>query len=158
MTATTTGPITVQPSHTPNLLSRAVRFNSIFCTTFGVIFLVGAGPIANLLGIHSARVLGGLTGFPFMIALGVILIAYGLGLFALSRQPQIPTWLAVDVIALDVVWVALSAWVIFGNVWPLTLTGAIIVGALADVVLIFAIVQSVGLYRQRRANADEEPT
>jgi len=129
------------------LLARAVTANSIFCTTSGAVVGLAAGPLANICGIAGANVFFGMTGVPFLRVLGVVLVAYGLALYWLRSRGPLPMWAAVEVIALDVAWVALSWWVILANVWPLTTTGDIIVGALADIVLVFAVVQSWGLRR-----------
>lgn len=133
------------------LLNRAVRANCIFSGVSGLTFIVFAPALAQTIGIDGVKVLGGLTGVPFIYFIGLGLLGFAGLLFWLSRAERIGTVMAVDIIALDLAWVALSWWVILGRVWPLTTTGMVIVGLLADIVLIFAIVQGVGLRRRLRS-------
>lgn len=133
------------------LLGRALMGNSFFSEISGFVFILFAPQISRVMGITDANVLGNITGVPFLYGIGGALIVFALMLFWLSRRPNIPVGEAIAVIIADLTWIALSAWVVFGGVWPLTTTGSIIVIALADVVAVFVVAQGWGLRRALRS-------
>ncbi len=147
MTTQTQPTPSTKPTSNP-LLRNAIRGNSLFCGLSGAVILTLAPAIGRTLGIANANALGSITGVPFLQGLGALLVVYAAALYWLTRQPAIPDALATGVIALDIGWVALSGWVILGNIWPLTPAGVVIVDVLAVIVGVFAAVQAWGLYRR----------
>ncbi|NDJ55254.1 MAG: hypothetical protein GYB68_19455 [Chloroflexi bacterium] len=134
-----------------HLLKIAVRANGIFCASSGAIALALAEPFSSLLGIAGVSLIGSLGAAAFFRILGAVLLVYGVGIFMLSRQESIPVPAAVAIIALDVGWTAISWWIILAGVWPLSTAGAFVVGGLADIVLIFGLVQAWGLRQMLRS-------
>lgn len=132
------------------LLRRAISANSLFCFSSGLLLLIFAYPIAELLGITTALVLGGMEGLFFLQMTATLLLPYAAFLYWVTRQPRIPAAMALVIIVLDFLWTGLSWLVILAGLWPLTMTGAIVVGILADVVALFGIVQSWALRRMTR--------
>jgi hypothetical protein len=120
----------------PTLLRRALQGNAIFSAITGAIMIFEAGPLATWLGLNLAVVL---------VAAGVILILYALGLFQLARGKSVDRRLAVAAIFLDLAWVAGSAIILLTGVLSLTVAGKWTVGLVADVVAVFAILQFLGL-------------
>ncbi|MEO0565484.1 MAG: hypothetical protein AAF125_25480 [Chloroflexota bacterium] len=133
------------------LLRKAIRANGIFCTTSGVLIGLLSPWVAGMAGIAGVPVLGPVTGVPFLIGLAVILAIYGPTLIWASGRETFPLWVPVEVLVLDIAWVALSAWVVLGNLWPTTTFGNVLIVLLADAVLVFIAVQVWGLRRMLRA-------
>jgi hypothetical protein len=120
----------------PTLLRRALQGNAIFSAITGAIMIFEAGPLATWLGLNLAVVL---------VAAGVILILYALGLFQLARGKSVVRRLVAAAIFLDLAWVAGSAIILLTGVLSLTVAGKWTVGLVADVVAVFAILQFLGL-------------
>ena len=96
-------------------------------------------PAASFLGLDAAG---------WLIFLGIVLVSYSVfPLWAATGSP-IKTWAAQVVITLDILWIAGSVALIFGSFLPLTTPGKWAAAVIADVVLLFAIVQYIGLRRQ----------
>ncbi|MFN8529680.1 MAG: hypothetical protein U0670_13810 [Anaerolineae bacterium] len=129
------------------LLHKALLANSLFCVTSGAIALILASTVSDLIGISAVQVFLNWTGTPFFQALGVVLIAYGVMVYAFSRRQLLPTIPVLIIIGLDFAWVILSWWVILSGAWGMNLTGSLIAAGLADVVLGFAIVQTWAMRR-----------
>ena len=83
------------------------------------------------------------------IMLGVVLLAFGAQLLLAARKQKIDTREAAAITTMDLLWVVASAaLLIVGG--PLTVAGKWAVAMVADVVLLFAILQIVGLRRLGR--------
>ena len=96
--------------------------------------ILAAGPLTDLIGLSASSIL---------IGVGSGLIFYAVGLFRNASRDLInrtETYLAV---IMDLVWVAGSAVVIFLGI--LTTTGDWIIAIVADIVLLFGILQWYGL-------------
>lgn len=121
-------------------LRRALQANGVFSGVSGLILILGAGPLSELIGISVSSVL---------IGIGVALIFYAVGLFRNAAREQvsrIEAWMAV---IMDLAWVVGSAALIFLGV--LTVTGNWVVAGVADIVLLFGILQWVGLRKYNRS-------
>ena len=126
-----------------SLLHNVLRLNSAFSGVFGLVFILIPGKVSEMFGITNP--------FPIIIT-GILLIGWEIFVSQLVRKPQVSvagTW---AVIFGDLVWVAGSIGLLLGGWLPLTNTGFWFVAIIADIVLVFAIVQFIGLRRQRNIN------
>jgi len=123
------------------LLRRALLGNAAFSTLCGVTLLVAAGSLAPLLGIPTLA----------LRITGLALLPFAFGLFQNARREKVQrgeAWLAV---VLDGAWVLGSAALVLADLWPLQTAGVWAVLVVAEVVLLCAILQAVGLKRTARA-------
>jgi hypothetical protein len=133
-------------SNSPSkLLRRTLQANAAFSALSGIVAIAGAKPLSSLLGVNVSSLL---------IGMGMALLAYAAGLFLNARRENIKlqeAWLAV---VLDAAWVVGSAILIFAG--TLSTTGNWLVAIVADIVLLFAVLQFLGIRRlqeQRPAKA-----
>jgi hypothetical protein len=122
-----------------SILRRALQANGLFSALSGLTFIFAAKPLATLIGVSMPEIL---------IGIGIALLGYAAGLFRNARREPInhtEAWIAVS---LDMAWVAGSVVVIFAGV--LTTTGNWIVAIVADIVLLFGLLQLWGLRRLRQ--------
>ena len=121
------------------LLRLALRGNALFSTVSGLTLLLAAAALGPRLGLPvlSLRVVG------------AVLLPFAWGLWNNSRRAVISRAEARLAVLLDLSWVAGSAALVFGGLWPLTPAGRWTVLGVADVVLVFAFLQTVGLRRAR---------
>ena len=136
-TSTTT--IETSSSSQSNLLQKAIRANAVFSGLSGLVFLLAAGPIAELMGLAQPA---------FLSVTGILLLLYMPTLLAAARKNPVPKWIAWLIIDLDILWVIGSAVLIFTALVPLTAAGKWLIAIQADIVALFAIVQFIGLRRQ----------
>lgn len=122
-----------------SLLHTVLRLNAAFCGIFGLAFLLFAGSFAGWLGIPSAAAL---------LVTGLLLIGWEIFVLQLVRHPQIPVAGAWAVIFGDLAWVVGSIALLLGGWLPLTKSGAWFVAIIADIVLLFVIIQYLGLKKQ----------
>lgn len=125
-------------AHNPaRWLRRSLQSNAWFSGLSGLLFLVGASPIALFLGITESWILR-------TLGLGLILYAIWLMRAALRPTPdRREAWVA---IGLDAAWVLSSALLLIAPPIPLTLRGKWAVGIVADVVAMFALLQLYGIH------------
>ncbi len=133
-------------SNSPSkLLRRTLQANAAFSALSGIIAIAGAKTLSLLLGVNVSSLL---------IGMGVALLAYAAVLLLNARRENIKlqeAWLAV---VLDAAWVIGSVILIFAG--TLSTTGNWLVAVVADIVLIFAVLQFFGIRRlqqQRLAKA-----
>jgi len=119
-----------------NILRLALNSNAIFSIFTGTVLILFPTYTSNLFGIQQIS--------PFWI-LGILLVLFGLFVFLLSRKKPIPLAPALVITSLDVLWVIGSAGLLLFNPFAISLTGNIIMGSVAFIVLVFAIGQSSGL-------------
>ena len=122
-----------------NLLRRALQANGVFSALSGIILIVAAKPLSTRLGLTLPSIL---------IGVGVSLLVYAAGLFRSGRRETINQVEAYLAVILDAAWVVGSAVVIFAGV--LTTTGNWVVAIVADVVLLFALLQIYGLRQMQQ--------
>jgi len=121
-----------------SLLRNALYGNSAFSFTSGLAFLLSSKAIAAFLGISASWV---------MLALGVGLVLYGVEIFMGARSQPVHTGIARFAVYADFAWVALSAALIFTNLVAFTTAGKWAIAIVADIVLVFAILQFMGVRR-----------
>lgn len=120
------------------LLRSALLGNSIFCFISGLAFSLFSHQVNAFLGLQSPIV---------VFALGVGLIAYALVVFTQSRKQSLSLSFARFAIAADILWVLGSAVLIFTSMVTFTTAGKWGIAIIADIVLVFAITQTIGLRR-----------
>jgi hypothetical protein len=129
---------TLMSTNNSSLLRNALYGNSIFCSTSGLAFAVFSGPIADFLGLSASWII---------LVLGIGLLLYGLEVFWFARKDSINQGFAKFVISADIVWVLGSLSLIFTNLVAFTSPGKWAIAIIADIVLVFAIAQYIGLRR-----------
>ena len=127
------------------LLRMALLGNAIFSTMSGLTLLAAEKPVVQILG---------LPGGTQLFSLGVGLLVFALILILFARKAPIKPSNAWIVVILDVAWIIGSYLLLF--VAPLSTSGKWVVGVVAEVVLIFALVQWLGIRRIQKGNAAPE--
>ena len=121
-----------------SFLRRSLQLDGIACGLCGVLLVAAASPISAVIGLAEpgiARVVGAL------------LVVYAAALLWNGERATVSRAEAVAAVVLNAGWVIGSAVVILGG--PLTLIGNLAVAALAAAVLLFAVLEVVGLTRLR---------
>ncbi|MEO5887682.1 MAG: hypothetical protein ABIQ77_08465 [Anaerolineales bacterium] len=121
-----------------SLLRNALYGNSAFSFTSGLAFMLFSKSIANFLGLSVSWII---------LALGVGLILYGIEVYLAARANPVNRDIATFAVYADLAWVLLSAVLIFANLVDFTTAGKWAIAIIADIVLVFAILQFVGLRR-----------
>ena len=119
------------------LLRRALLGNATFSALCGTSLLVGAGSLEPHLGAPALA----------LRVIGISLLPFAFGLWRNARRPRVQRGEAWVAVALDLTWVAGSATLILGELWPLRPAGIWAVIGVADVVLLCAVLQALGLWR-----------
>ena len=123
------------------LLRISLRANAAFSATCGAALLAAPAALAGVLGVAP----------PILISsLGAQLLLFAGLLVLLASRPSIRLALAMAVVLADLFWVAGTVPLVAGGV--LSQTGNWVALAIADVVLLFAILQFVGIRRAQRAS------
>jgi hypothetical protein len=123
------------------LLRRSLLANAAFSGLSGLVFLAASQPLAAFIGLTEPSTL---------TVVAVCLLLFAGGLFLNARRPVVRRAEAWAAVALDFGWVLGSGIVIWTGV--LSVQGNWAVAAVADVVLLFAILQLIGLCKFRRAS------
>jgi len=121
-----------------SFLRRSLQLDGIASGLCGVLLVVAASPISAVIGLAEpgiARVVGAL------------LMVYAAALLWNGERATVSRAEAVAAVVLNAGWVIGSAVVILAG--PLTLIGNLAVAALAAAVLLFAVLEVVGLTRLR---------
>ena len=121
-----------------SFLRRSLQIDGVASGLCGVLLLAGAGPLSSLMGLAG-------PGIARMV--GALLVVYAAALLWNGARATASRGGALAAVVLDAAWVAGSALVILDG--PLTALGNLAVAAVA--VLLFAILEAVGLARLRQA-------
>ena len=137
------GQTTVQPIYPAKdqFIRNVLRADGVFCGLVGISALVGAAPLAALMGIPAPVAL---------VVLGIVCIIYAAILFAFAARERISRWVAITPFVLNILWVVDSIILLSLGLLPLTTVGFWIVVALADIAAVFAIAQFIGIRRMSR--------
>jgi hypothetical protein len=122
------------------LLRKSLMGNALFSTFSGLTILLAPGWVLRILGLSKNVGLA---------ILGIGLLVFAATLVMNARRLQIKTadaWIAV---LMDSVWVLGSCVLIL--VAPLSTGGKWVVGAVSDVVLVFAVLQFLGIRRIQKS-------
>src|SRR5829696_1121111 len=131
---------TLTTSNNDNLLRNTLRGNSIFSAVSGVLALIDARLLANFMGIE--------TTIPFVV-LGVGLLLYAAYLFINTCTRPLNKFFGWFAIIADAVWVIATAVILLTDAFALTNVGKWLLLIIGDMVLVFAIVQYIGLRRMK---------
>jgi hypothetical protein len=123
-------------------LLRVIRANALYCAGAGLGMFFFPASVAGWLGITQNGILA---------LFGVVMVCYAAILWwggwkRLVEFARIAT-------ALDLLWIAGSLLILFTNWLPLTRVGIWAVALAADGVLIFAVLQLIGLRRHSQHNS-----
>jgi hypothetical protein len=121
-------------------LRRSLQLDGVASGLCGLVLLLGAPPISGLFGLPTA-------GIPRVVGAGLIVFAAAL-LWSASR-PRVSRGEVLLTVALNAAWVMGSLIVLVDG--PLTLIGNITVAVIAAAVLVFAVLEALGLRRLRAA-------
>lgn len=124
-----------------SLLKNALYGNSIFSFASGLAFVLFSKAIAAFLGLSASWVI---------LALGVGLLLYGWQIFTAAKAEPINPGFAQFAVYADLAWVLGSAVLIFTNLVSFTTPGKWGIAIIADIVLVFAILQYAGLRRRAK--------
>jgi hypothetical protein len=128
------------------LLRMALMGNALFSTISGLTLILAGQWVVRLLGLPEAVNL---------LTMGISLLVFAVTLVVFARKKPIKVsdaWIAV---LLDLAWVIGSYPLLF--VVPFSTTGKWIVGIVAEVVMLFAVVQWLGIRRIRKRNMVPQP-
>ena len=135
---------TMTSTPSPTLLRRALQGNAVFSTLSGALFILAARPIGAFLG-------GSIPAW-LLVATGVSLLLFAAGLAHNSRREMVSLTEAKIAVGMDMAWVMASVLaVVFANALGLSRPGTWAVIGVADVVLVFAVLQTLGVRRHRRS-------
>jgi hypothetical protein len=126
--------------HPQALLKNALTGNAVFSVLSGLAILIAKRWLVRFMGLPDKVSL---------TVLGVSLIAYAVILWFAAHRPRIKlsdAWIAV---IMDTVWVAGSYALIFAV--PFSAGGKWVVALVAELVMVFAIVQWLGIRKIRRS-------
>jgi hypothetical protein len=123
-------------------LRRSLQLDGIASGLCGALLLLAAGPIAALIG---------LPGPGLARAAGAGLLVFAAALLWNAARATVSRGEALGTVVLNVAWVLGSAIVIVDG--PLTLVGNLAVAAVAAAVVLFTVLEIVGLRRLRAATA-----
>jgi len=129
------------------LLRRALLANASFSTISGLVLVFAQRWVVRLLGLPETIDLS---------TLGISLLVFAAILVLFARKNPIKlldAWIAV---ILDAAWVIGSYPLLF--VVPFSISGKWVVGIVAEVVMVFAFMQWLGIRRIRKGNVLPEPT
>jgi len=122
------------------LLRRALLGNALFSTLSAITILLAPRWVLRLLGLSQSLSLR---------VLGFSLIAFAVALVINARRPQVKTSDAWAAVIMDVVWVLGSGALLF--LVPFSTSGKWVVVLVADLVLIFAILQFAGIRKIQKS-------
>ena len=126
------------------LLRYALIGNASFSTITGLLIIVAHDWIGHLLGV---------AGSAGLVGLGIVLLVFAATLLINARRPELKLTDAWAVVLMDLAWVAGSYILVL--VAPFTTEGRWVIAAVADLVLMFAVLQWMGIHRiQSHERAD----
>lgn len=129
----------VQTSSRANFLRNVLIANDLFCTAFGLLFIFGAGAVADFAGVSWAPYFR-LLGFGLLVFAGFVFYTAYTGNRRLAR---VIFWL-------DVAWVVGSYALLVLNVLPITNEAKWAFAFIGDAVLVFAILEYWALRQSAR--------
>lgn len=121
------------------MLRKAFIGNALFSTVSGLIILFGQRWVLRILGLSNIN----------LYILGGALIVFATTLAINARKQKLKISDAWTAVVMDLAWVVGSGVLILTV--PFSVTGKWIVGAVAELVLLFAVLQFVGLRRIQKA-------
>ena len=126
--------------HSSRFLRRSLQLDGVASGLCGVLLLAAAGPVSALMG---------LAGPGIARTVSALLVLYAAALLWIGARAIVRHGAAAAAVVLNALWVAGSAVVILDG--PLTVLGNLAVAVVAVAVLLFAVLEAVGLARLRQA-------
>lgn len=123
-------------------LRRSLQLDGFASGVCGGIVLVAAQPVSELIGLRTPGI---------ALGVGAMLLVYAAALLWQAGRPKINRGEALVVVVLNAAWVAGSIAVVAAG--PLTVLGNVAVAAVAAAVLLFAVLEVVGVRRLHEARA-----
>jgi len=128
------------------LLRKALLANASFSTISGLVLIFAERRVVRLLGLSETINL---------ITLGISLLGFAAILVLFARKNPIKLWDAWIAVILDAAWVIGSYPLLF--VVRFSTSGKWVVGIVAEVIMVFALMQWLGIRRIRKGNVLAEP-
>jgi hypothetical protein len=122
-------------------LRNVLVVDALFCAVGGIVFAVGAPPLATLTGMSTA----------FLAVVGVGLIVWATVPFMAARREPTNPGMVMLVVAVNGAWVIASIALLITDPFPLTTEGKWFTLIIADVVAALAVLQFIGARRLTRA-------
>ena len=119
-------------------LNITLKINSAFSMLSGLDFIFFDRKIMRIL---TENDLGSL------MPLGIMLIGFSIFVFVVSMKKNVNKYLVSSIIAMDILWVVGSAFLMSIGAVFFTQIGLVLIGGIAVIVATFALFQTVGLYR-----------
>jgi hypothetical protein len=132
--------MSIQSQEGSSLLRKALMGNALFSTISGLVVLFAPGWVSRVLGLGNNANL---------TILGIGLLVFAAILVINVRRQQVKTSDAWVAVSMDVVWVLLSCVLIF--IVPFSTAGKWVVFSVAELVLLFAVLQFVGIRRIQKS-------
>jgi hypothetical protein len=123
----------MDPTH---FLRQSLRGNALFSTLSGLTFMVASGAIAEFLG-DLPSMLVATVGGQLLLFAGVLVW--------LASRLEISRQMVIGVIVADILWVIGTIVIVYAELF--TRDGAVLAIVLAGVVLLLAVLQSIGVHR-----------
>jgi hypothetical protein len=123
-----------------SFLRRSLQLDGVASGLCGVLLLAAAGPVAPLMGLGSPGIAR---------AVGALFVVFAAAVLWNAARATVSRGGALAAVVLNAAWVLGSAVVIVDG--PLTALGNVAVAAVAAAVLLFAVLEAVGLARLRQA-------
>jgi hypothetical protein len=121
-----------------SLLKNALFVDSAVSFITGIAFLLFSKAITGFLGMSTAWIIP---------VVGVVALIYSVEIFLAARAEPVNTGIAKVAVYGNLVWVLASAVLIFANVVSFTTAGKWVIAISADIVLVLAIAQYMGMKR-----------
>jgi hypothetical protein len=128
----------VSTSNSASLLRRTFFTNMAATALSGILLVVASDPIARFMGLGSP--------LP-MLLIGVGFLLFAALVYRVASQPAIDVQHARAIAILDVAYVVASAIVLAADLFSLTSGGRWAILLVGDLVLVFAVLEFVGLRR-----------
>ena len=131
---------TIARTNGSTLLRRAFQLDGLISALFGLVFIVGVGPVGTFLGLDNTLELE---------LFGIGVLVYGAMLLWPISRDYLERRASFIIPVLNFVWAIGSYVLIFANWLPLTTEGKWAIGIQAEVIGILGIVQLYAAWRAR---------
>ncbi len=142
--------ITTQRDPREKLLRRVLFSNIAFSTASASLFLIANQAVADGAGIADVMLFNLLNGVDFITFIGAGLVGFALYMMYVVTRNPIDTRFVWSIVFSDFAWVGLSWLLLATGAIPFSTAGNWGVLIIADIVLLFAIGQIVGIRRINR--------
>jgi hypothetical protein len=123
-----------------NMLTTVLRADGVFALLSGAVLIVAAGAVAGLIDLNNSLPL---------VLLGVVLLLYGGDLLYFAAREPRNRRVAQAAIFLNMLWVIGSYLGLLMGWFPVNTAGKWAIALVAEVVLVFAILEIIALRRGR---------